>query len=697
MTLALTVIQGDLEPPTSFVSRLAARNGCDTAATFCADMGLDIAAIIRGADAEIDRLADLAGADAARLKAHAVRATGRQAFGLGADALTVRSLSRARVRVCPACVLEQAEAHHGLAPRWLPWKLLSLRTCPQHGLPLLDLPGERHTLRGHDFAPQVLRHADLIRDAAAQGQRREASPFEAWLIDRVRHGPAATQWIDGFALHVACRASELLGLLIDQGSEARWGQQTEAMLHISAQTGFDVLRRGPEAFRAALEAFVPRFRGTETSYLRAFGFFYVWIAQSPHDTELAELRRVLRGFILDRFPVAEGVLLLGAPAPQSRYFTIHSARTRMGLGVKRLGNLLVARGLAERDPVTGDAIPHGFIERSVLEGVKKELDGLTFERDAARRLGLCVELFRKLAQQGLIPRRLDPCFRKHQYDLAFLDHFTRTILQDAPVVARVAPGQALLIRAAQRVKADLQLLIGLVRDGHVRCRGVLDGKAGIAGAIIDVAEMKAALPQLEEVGTAQNVLYRDLGVTYATMRYLIDNGFLNVVRRRSPQTRVTVPIIPQVSIDAFLKEYVPVGLLADELGHPAGALTLKLRAAGFVPLAMPAGHSPIFRRKDVAGFAPERGRGSRLKCEGKQKQKPRRGHPAPPPATGAAAYLPLFRSADFLTNRPALYAAAEAGPVAIRRKRHVRFVLMSTDAYEALTVSAVKPSGRKDA
>lgn len=63
MTRALTVIQGDLEPPTSFVSRLAARNDCDSLGSFCADMGLDIAAIICGADGEIERLADLAGAD----------------------------------------------------------------------------------------------------------------------------------------------------------------------------------------------------------------------------------------------------------------------------------------------------------------------------------------------------------------------------------------------------------------------------------------------------------------------------------------------------------------------------------------------------------------------------------------------------------------------------------------------------------
>lgn len=48
-------------------------------------------------------------------------------FEISGNALNVRSLSRSRVRVCPACIREQAEAHHGLAPRWLPWKLLSLR------------------------------------------------------------------------------------------------------------------------------------------------------------------------------------------------------------------------------------------------------------------------------------------------------------------------------------------------------------------------------------------------------------------------------------------------------------------------------------------------------------------------------------------------------------------------------------------
>lgn len=679
MRLARTVAQGDLEPPTSLASRLALRNGCPSVTSFCDDMGLDFGCILQGDDEEIDRLADLAGAEPEPLRGAAVRPLSRQVFDTRAGVLTVRSLVRSRIRVCPACLAEGWAAQGTVPPRWLPWKLLSVRTCPHHARPLLTLPGAAFTMRGHDFARQVEIHKQRIHDAAQEEAHQAPSAFEALLVARLRTGPGPG-WFDTLPLHVACRACDLLGLLLQQGPEAKFGPQGEGTLQAAAQAGFDVLRSGPAALIGALEALVPTFRGTQTSYAATFGAFYSWLASSPHDPQMAVIRELVRAFILDRFPVDEGTMFLGRPAPENRLFTIQTARTRLGLGAKRLSHLLLERGLAARDPVTGRAVPFGYLDRSLLEGIRDELAGVTLERDAADRLGLSVELFRKLVQEETIARRFDPAYRSHRYEIAHLERLLRAIRQEAGVVDALAPGQALLMKVAPMVKAPLVQLIRLAAEGRVRCQGWLEGHAGIGAAVVDVAQVRAALPLLADEGIGRNRLFQEMHVTYTTINALIERGLLAATPGRSAATRVTVPLVSRSSVEGFLAEYVPLGLLADEVGHPAAAYGIKLKAAGILPLPLPSGCSYIFRRADVAGFNPGRGPGSlRQFLPDRREPRARRTRRLP-----HAEALPAVTASYMANGMKRILAAAAAAPMGIRCRHEIRYVLLSAERYEAL-------------
>ncbi|MFP3360473.1 hypothetical protein R0K17_24480, partial [Planococcus sp. SIMBA_143] len=54
--LALTLDASPFEQPTSYMSRLAARNHCESLMSFCLDVGIDLPALSNGA---VDAVADV--------------------------------------------------------------------------------------------------------------------------------------------------------------------------------------------------------------------------------------------------------------------------------------------------------------------------------------------------------------------------------------------------------------------------------------------------------------------------------------------------------------------------------------------------------------------------------------------------------------------------------------------------------------
>lgn len=76
--LPLTVPHHPLEPATSLISRLAARNGVASVTDFCRDIGFPYKALVRGDRNAIVQLARLAGCDVDALCRFSVRNLGRE-------------------------------------------------------------------------------------------------------------------------------------------------------------------------------------------------------------------------------------------------------------------------------------------------------------------------------------------------------------------------------------------------------------------------------------------------------------------------------------------------------------------------------------------------------------------------------------------------------------------------------------------
>lgn len=121
--LPLTVPHHPLEPATSLISRLAARNGVASVTDFCRDIGFPYKALVRGDRNAIVQLARLAGCDADALCRVSVRNLGRIAMRLREEMATTHSLQRSKIRICPGCVRQHApsEAEAWGAPQRLIW------------------------------------------------------------------------------------------------------------------------------------------------------------------------------------------------------------------------------------------------------------------------------------------------------------------------------------------------------------------------------------------------------------------------------------------------------------------------------------------------------------------------------------------------------------------------------------------------
>lgn len=115
MALPITVPLLPEETMLSFASRLAAANGVGRLSNLCAHLGLDLKALVRGDEGQIQRLAGYGGVDARELANRIFRPSGDGFVWFGSERLALSAIHRQRMRACPQCVArDRAEKLSGI-------------------------------------------------------------------------------------------------------------------------------------------------------------------------------------------------------------------------------------------------------------------------------------------------------------------------------------------------------------------------------------------------------------------------------------------------------------------------------------------------------------------------------------------------------------------------------------------------------
>ncbi|WP_273503350.1 TniQ family protein [Paracoccus sphaerophysae] len=598
--LALTLPADPREMPTSYLSRLAARNQAQTAAAFAKDMGLDHTGIVCGHPEAIAGLCCLAGLAEDTFANTAIVKTSTMRYQIGREAHQTRTIDRGTVKICPICLSDDLATN---APIWRAihrwyWQLRHLHSCTVHRARLVALPGTET-----DVTRAMADHRSLWDPQLSRPQQDEPTPLEHYLTDRSLQQNAPC-WPDGLTIPAVCRVSELLGCVSLHGSDSQFGKLTPAQRREAAGAGFAILAGGPEALRKALDDIRRRDRRMLGNQPQpSYGEFQRLLGSHwKHSREFDLVRDVVREYFVYHFPYPDGAIVLGQPIVARRVHSFFSARAVIRRRRAYFEDVLIERGLARRDE-NGKLVLLSVLTVSVVDEIAAMGADLLLENDAAKQFGVNLTTFRTLVARGIIAHRSEIRAHKHrEFQASEIDEVRDKLVGDCGAVPCLDGGNKLdtITRATVRANCSVADIAELLLSGQVRAQGVLRGERRFDHIVVDVAEVKAALPRPASDGIPRITAFRLLRITNATLNWLLANGLLTSRWTTTAEARRAVELIEPSSIAAYQQEYVSLGELAAAApGVSPAVLFSRLNKAGVRPFLDAKPLSRIYRRDTV--------------------------------------------------------------------------------------------------
>lgn len=604
-----TLALGAGESPQSYVSRLALRNGIDGARTFCTDIGLTFQGIVDGKADALTDLAELSGAPLAALRNNALRRD-EDGWRLHGERVLKVSLRRDRLYVCPACLAEDAAnadipasvAGYGRTV----WLIDHVRTCAKHSVGLVEVaPGKPS--QSQDFAHLVDQHAASLIQQANDAPRRQPSALERYLAARLEGAAANNPWLDGLEFSVVARTSEILGAVATRGREPKLGTMTDDDWRNAADAGYKIAAGAEPAIRAWLaeqQNSYP-YSGSATEGAQAqMGRFFTWLAYSAPDAGFDPVRDLVRLHIIETLPVGTGDVILGKPVEKRVLHSIHTASLEFGAHPKRLRKILAAKGLlpANHDERSDHATT--FNADAAQELLDKIQTSKTL-RDVETYLNAGRVQARLLMEQGFIvpfatteergQGGIDHAFAKRD-----LDDFLARLLNGAVDVAAPQPPAYSIQEAAKRANCGAGEIIRLILDKKLRWVGKLASAKGYAAVLVNLDEIKELVREPAADAATIHELVGRFNTSVRVIKALIASGHFTTVTVRNPINRCPMRAIPNADVAAFMKEFVPLFELSEQLHVHPRVLKARFAEQGVQPALDPKKHyATFYRRADI--------------------------------------------------------------------------------------------------
>ena len=176
-------------------ARLAGFHTGGRTGPFLRDIGVSLPGLARGQAQDIQRLAERSGVAAEVLGANAARGLDRRHFDLRGEHVSAEMFASPFTVFCPACLRADDLASGGKPAmrrhRWI-WQLGVVRTCPDHGLPLLRRKAAFSGGRYHELAIMVPETGDRLEALVAPLTARSVSSLQNYVLDRLA-GKAAVE------------------------------------------------------------------------------------------------------------------------------------------------------------------------------------------------------------------------------------------------------------------------------------------------------------------------------------------------------------------------------------------------------------------------------------------------------------------------------------------------------------------------
>lgn len=597
--LALTLPLAPYETQTSYVSRLAARNGCASAYEFCHDVGLEWRAVINGEAHELARLADMSGTDKERLISQSVRVVGRRRLATRFGEVSDKVLERTQVRLCPICARNADDGEMPFSAIQVFQNIIApVLTCPWHKLPLVVLPRARFAIDNFDVTAIARKHRALL-ELSPKGLASGRPPaIETYMIARLVDGRSTCDWLDGLPAHVVARASEVIGLRACLGADAALSGHEVSVLNRARAAGFDILKGGSSALTDWLETTCISREGRRRRYGKDLGPINIWLTTSRLHPDYFPLRKVFADFIIRNYAIKAGAKVLGQTiATPNLLPTRHFARTA-GVSTSFTRDV-ISFGLAPSPPpALGDLHALSLVTAEQATAVSAISAGVIEPIEARNLLGCSEGTFASILKAGLVRPYEDSPVHLHWYARSDVNALLDRI-RELAIVKDSHEGAVPLAAAAQASKRSIGELLRMMMRSEVQMGRRRHDETMISGVVLTREAVSKICPSYEGRGLLRSEVAQTLGVSVRTVARLLRLGQLEPLEERHPMTGDTLVTVQKDSLDAFQARYVAIARAGDEICEPFQAIQSAADRLGIPFLSAGQRGARFLQRKDL--------------------------------------------------------------------------------------------------
>lgn len=557
--LVLSLKPNPRELPISFLSRLAARNGCDNLITFCKDVGLVWQNVDAAETHAINKLCELSGNQQNAFKNTIFRHTSNPAFTICNQTYDRYTFKRDEIRVCPACLREQ----HRLSPElWgkvhqFHWQIPQIQRCVVHSERLVSI--EKNLSRNQPFDASL-----AIKNAWAQIAKistiENADAFDIYLTNRVSK-PSDMGLCDRLTIPALTRAAESLGTTLCYGSSQRSSKMERSDLRNAMVVGFELLLAGEGAMSKELLAFskaVSNWRSPNRT--PSFGELQRRLNRKDWlYNDLDPLREFMRRFVLVNFPVPAGSMVYGFKLETRRIHTITTAARETGLCKGVLEHLLLDRGVGHcrRD---GKFILDAPLTKATVVELEEQGRRRFFTEDEAKKyLGASGRMFRLLKSNNVLHSR--PVYQSgsaRRYDKVELQELLDKLFADAEQIEEMSISFVPWSEATRAARCSALEIVQLIISGRLKTT-IQSGKSRtMKNLLISKLELVQALPKQKRNGFTKTELKKRWSMDIATINRLVETGALRQKWLKNSHTRMSGMLVTAKSVEAYEREHRPI-------------------------------------------------------------------------------------------------------------------------------------------
>ncbi|WP_176504532.1 TniQ family protein [Cereibacter ovatus] len=596
----------------SFVSRLAATNGV-SAADFCVDMGFSLKRAIDLDQHALERIGELGGLPLdvlADMLSWTGERVGNVRMRFRNEIFVSRALRNPVVRGCPVCLREDAAAHDGAPIEAMAmrgdWQLREVSVCLLHRHPLVPTWDAALVTERFDIGSRLAEIEERILSCEAEQARVELSPYDVWLDGRLEDARDGT-WLAGHSLYAATAFIRLLGTEMLRLGIHEMPESCDP-LRMAQAAGFDVVRRGEPAIRETLADLAALAGGASDTPRKAFGNLFAKLDRDySAEAAFEPFRAIVRGVILDTWPLAAGEMLFGEPLPERRLHSLRTAASETGVTAALLGQFLTETGALQ--PKDDRPDNRKTFDARRYADILGEIPTLVGPLEMQKAMGATRNELKSLEEDGiLMPRTRIPAI-KSPWRTADGTDLVDELNAKAVAVSAEDDAWESLQWSQRRTGVRVGALIAAIREARLEVgrRAGTDGYSGLVvrkTAVDSLAEPPSRMADeglLPAAAFGRSVGIRDGGKFLA----FLAAGHTPARVVRNPKTGVLRPYMTDADIAAFHLRFTTTTTLEVELGEHRNTILARLTSNGIAPYR-PDGqdYGPIYLRDDIKRALP---------------------------------------------------------------------------------------------